>query len=121
MNDFEPNFLHRWTFDLENGAVSEEQLDDRSHAFPRVADDMVGLDNRYAYMVQPRGGAADDVTSPGVITKWDNRSGTATTHDLGPTAFPDEPVFVRRRRWLRRTTATCCPTCTTAAATRVTS
>jgi len=95
MNDFEPNFLHRWTFDLETGAVSEAQLDDRSHAFPRVADDKVGLDNRYAYMVQPRGGSADNVASPGVITKWDNLTSTSTAHDLGPTAFPDEPVFVR--------------------------
>ena len=95
MNDFQPNFLHRWTFDLETGGVSEEQLDDRSHAFPRVADDKVGLDYRYAYMVQPRSDSADDVTSPGVIAKWDNRSGSATAHDLGATAFPDEPVFVR--------------------------
>ncbi len=96
MNDFEPSLLHRWTFDLASGKVSEEQLDDRSHGFPRVADDKVGLDNRYAYMVQPRAGHLDAVTAPGVIAKWDNTTGAAGAHDLGPDAFPDESVFVRR-------------------------
>lgn len=96
MNDFEPSLLHRWTFDLASGKVSEEQLDDRSHGFPRVADDKVGLDNRYAYMVQPRPGHPDAVTAPGVIAKWNNATGAADAHDLGPNAFPDESVFVRR-------------------------
>ncbi|HMK10318.1 MAG TPA: carotenoid oxygenase family protein [Acidimicrobiales bacterium] len=95
MDDFAPAVLHRWTFDLKSGAVREERLDDRSHAFPRVADDKLGLHNRYAYMVQPRAGSDDAVTSPGMITKWDNAVDAATWHDLGPDAFPDEPVFVR--------------------------
>ncbi|MEQ8994431.1 MAG: carotenoid oxygenase family protein, partial [Pseudomonadales bacterium] len=28
MNDFAPSYLYRWTFDLDTGRVSEEQLDD---------------------------------------------------------------------------------------------
>ena len=95
MNDFEPNFLHRWTFDLETGAVREEQLDDRSHAFPRSRTTRSGSTTGTRTWSQSRGESADDFASPGVITKWDNRIGSATAHDLGPAAFPDEPVFVR--------------------------
>jgi hypothetical protein len=43
MEDGEPCYLHRWTFDLASGAVSEQQLDGDSHAFPRVDDRVVGL------------------------------------------------------------------------------
>ena len=35
-----PAFLHRWTFDLASGAVSEERIDERTHAFFRAS--MIG-------------------------------------------------------------------------------
>ncbi|MAI80465.1 MAG: dioxygenase [Deltaproteobacteria bacterium] len=41
--------LHRFTFDLETGGVSEQTLDERPMEFPRIADDRVGLKNRYGY------------------------------------------------------------------------
>ena len=34
MEDGEPCYMHRWTFDLATGAVGEQQLDGDSHAFP---------------------------------------------------------------------------------------
>ena len=44
MDDFAPCYLHRWTFDLDVGrGHASEQLDDVSHAFPRVDDRVVGL------------------------------------------------------------------------------
>ena len=48
MDNFAPSFLHRWTFDLGSGEVTEERLDDVSHAFPRVDDRVVGLRHRSA-------------------------------------------------------------------------
>ena len=41
--------LHRWEIDLGSGAVAEIPLDDRPFDFPRVADHLVGLPNRYVY------------------------------------------------------------------------
>lgn len=35
---FEPCHLWRWRFDPTTGAVTEEQLDEREHGFPRIDD-----------------------------------------------------------------------------------
>jgi len=53
---FEPCYLHRWSFDLSDGTVHEQQLDDLSHGFPRIDDRRTGLPNRYGYTVGPRPG-----------------------------------------------------------------
>ena len=37
-DSFEPCYLWRWRFDLATGAVTEEQLDDHEHGFPRIDD-----------------------------------------------------------------------------------
>jgi carotenoid cleavage dioxygenase len=93
MNDFAPSFLHRWTFDLASGKVSEEPLDDVSHAFPRVDDRAVGLRNRYGWAVAPRPGSEEGFSGPGVLVKYDLARGTRETHDFGPDAMPSEFVF----------------------------
>ena len=95
MDDFAPSYLHRWTFDLEKGSVSEQQLDDTSHGFPRVDERKVGLANRYGWVVAARPGHdATDFGSPGVVMKYDLRDGSREMHDFGPHAHPDEFVFV---------------------------
>jgi len=93
MEDFDPCFLTRWTFDLESGAVSEQQLDDVAHAFPRVDERLVGLKHRYGWAAGPRSGG-QTLGDPGVLIKYDMQTGTSTTHDFGPFGYPGEFVFV---------------------------
>ena len=85
--------LHRWEFNLTTGGVKERQLDDRPAEFARVADDRVGLENRYGYMTatrpQDRSGLLDTR-----LLKYDLRSGECAVHDCGPGRRPGEAVFV---------------------------
>ncbi len=89
-----PSFLHRWTFDMKSGVVSEQQLDEVSHGFPRVDDRVVGLPHRYGWGVAPRDGLGT-LLDAGVVVKWDLSTGSQTAYDLGPRAFPGEFVFVQ--------------------------
>jgi carotenoid cleavage dioxygenase len=95
MEDGEPCFMHRWTFDLGSGAVTEQQLDGDSHAFPRVDDRVVGLEHRYGWGVAPRGGGPGAIVEPGNVVRWDFRTGEQQTYDFGPHSFPGEFVFVQ--------------------------
>lgn len=91
---FEPCFLHRWTFDLVTGSVTEEQLDDISHGFPRIDDRRTGLVNRYGWTVGARRGEAETMDAASNVMKYDLRTGARTMHDFGPTSSIGEPVFV---------------------------
>lgn len=94
--DFPAPNLWRWTIDTRTGKVREEQIDDRSAEFPRVADSLIGLEHRYGYMM----GMAEDVNADdpmntaGAILKYDRRTGARTQIDLGRGRTPGEPVFV---------------------------
>jgi carotenoid cleavage dioxygenase len=90
-----PAHLHRWTFDLASGAVNEQRIDERTHAFSRVDDRVVGLPHRYGWGVSHRDGSETTLREPGVVVKWDVVTGTQATYDLGPDAFPSEFVFVQ--------------------------
>ncbi len=79
--------LHRWQIDLDDGSVTETQLDDRQMEFPRVREDLVGLPNRFGYGVSSFGDEAG-------IVKYDLETGDAAIHDLGPGRLPGEAVFV---------------------------
>lgn len=98
MNDFPPSYLHRWRFDLETKSVSEEQLDEAAHAFPRVDERVVGLRHRYGWAVSPRadgaGRAGSVLDGAGMVVRWDLRTGEQALWDLGPNAHPGEFVFV---------------------------
>lgn len=93
MNDFAPSYLYRWTFDLDTGRVTEQQLDDASHGFPRVDDRVTGLRHRYGWAVQPRHREEDLFDSPGVIVRYDLNSGDKVVHDFGEHGLPGEFVF----------------------------
>jgi len=93
MNDFPPSYLWRWEFDLATGGFSERQLDDASHAFPRVDDRVSGLRHRYGWAVQPRGEGDMLSASASVVVRYDLATGAKSTHDFGPHAEPGEFVF----------------------------
>ncbi|MEZ5557061.1 MAG: carotenoid oxygenase family protein [Pseudomonadales bacterium] len=94
--DFPPPQLWRWTIDTSTGKVREEQVDDRSAEFPRVADSVVGLKHRYGYMM----GMSEDVdpddpmSASGAILKYDREKGERMDIDLGRGQLGGEPVFV---------------------------
>jgi carotenoid cleavage dioxygenase len=93
MEDFPPSYLYRWTFDMETGAVTETQLDDVSHGFPRVDERLVGLRHRYGWAAGPRPGSKGTFNDPGVVVKYDLTDASSTQHDFGPSAHPGEFVF----------------------------
>ena len=78
--------LWNWTIDLQNGTVSERQLDDRAVEFPRIDDRLAGSQARYAVSV---GDAS--------LVRYDLDTGDAVAHNFGtPDApgGPGEAVFV---------------------------
>jgi carotenoid cleavage dioxygenase len=94
--DFPAPELWRWTIDTTNGRVHEEQIDDRSAEFPRVADSVVGLKHRYGYMMsmsQP-GTPDDPMSAAGAILKYDRETGERSDIELGQGRVGGEPVFV---------------------------
>jgi carotenoid cleavage dioxygenase len=95
MEDGSPSYLHRWSFNLVDGTVSEQQLDDVAHAFPRVDDRVVGLPNRFGWAVAPRNGEGNGFDDAAEIVKWDLQTGSQSTYDLGPHAHPGEFAFVQ--------------------------
>jgi carotenoid cleavage dioxygenase-like enzyme len=91
--NFEPCFLHRWTFDLSSGKVSEESLDDANHAFPRVDPRRECLTYRYGYVQMGRDGDSR-IDGDSVIARYDMQTGERTIHDFGSGKMCGEPVFV---------------------------
>ena len=95
--DFPPPALWRFTIDTVTGTVREEQVDDRPAEFPRVADSVIGLKNRYGYMMSMSGEplAADDpMSTSGAIIKYDRKTGGSSAIELGRGQLGGEAVFV---------------------------
>ena len=91
--DFPPPVLWRWVIDTKTGKVSEEQIDDRSAEFPRVADSVIGLQHRYGYMMAMAEGASGNDDAAGAILKYDRETGARTQIELEPGQTCGEPVF----------------------------
>jgi len=94
--DFPSPELWRFTIDTRSGKVSEEQVDDRSAEFPRVADSVIGLKHRYGYMMGLSLDANPDepMSSSGSILKYDREKGERSEIDLGRGRMGGEAVFV---------------------------
>ena len=93
-DSFEPCYLWRWRFDLRTGAVTEQQLDDAEHAFPRIDDRRTGLVNAYTWAVMGRPGEPAITDAATGVVKYDTAAGTSSFHDFGPGRSTSEPVFV---------------------------
>ena len=91
--DFPPPSLWRWVIDTQSGKVHEEQIDDRSAEFPRVADHVVGLKHRYGYMMASSFNSDDPSQASGAILKYDRETGERTDYELGKGRTSGEPVF----------------------------
>ncbi len=86
--------LWRWTIDLDTGAVSEDQLDDRAGDFGRVNEDRVGLKARYGYLMSLDGeGNSEEPIYGSQLLKYDLRDGSQVSHELGTNVRGGEPVF----------------------------
>ena len=92
--DFPPPELWRWVIDTTSGKVSEEQIDDQSAEFPRVADNVIGLKHRYGYMMSMSSITENPNDAEGSILKYDRESGTRTDIEFGKGRVCGEPVFV---------------------------
>ena len=95
MDKFEPCYMYRWTFDTSTGVVTETQIDDWAHAFPRVDDRVVGLKHRYGWVSGSRPEATGGMNTPGIVARYDMSDGSKTIHDFGSHAHPGEFVFVQ--------------------------
>jgi len=86
----EPKPWH-WSVDLDEGAASGEQTDDRSGEFPRINDDRAGLRHRYQYNALARTWEFE-FDFHGVV-KYDIEAGTAEEYIHGDSAVSGEHVF----------------------------
>ncbi|MFQ5698494.1 MAG: carotenoid oxygenase family protein [Myxococcota bacterium] len=86
----EPPLLHRWIIDRAAGKVIEQPIDDRPAEFPRVADDTVGRDHRFGYMLSI-GEETHDVGRE--LFKYDRHADRSWTCSFGPGFAAAEPVF----------------------------
>jgi carotenoid cleavage dioxygenase-like enzyme len=83
----------RWTFNLNDGSMRQEQADDMVGEFPRLDERLAGKKHRYGYFAAERGTNRDGFTA---LVKRDYKSGASEVQDLGGRMSPGEPIFVPR-------------------------
>lgn len=84
--------LHRWRFDLETGACTEETLDDRNAEFPSINARFGGRPSKFSYhMAIPE---ARTLFFDGIV-KYGPR-GELSRHTFGPGVFGSEAPFAPR-------------------------
>lgn len=86
--------LHRWTLDLKQGTVREEQLDDGFIEFPRMDNRVLGRPSRYSY--SGRIGRIPTIRFDGIV-KHDTKTGGSVTHAYGAGRYGGEPTFAPRK------------------------
>jgi carotenoid cleavage dioxygenase len=84
--------LHRWTFDLAAGHVSEDTLDDRSVEFPRINERHTGRRHNLSYAIG--GEVTEAAVEFGSIVKHDNRTGRSAVLEMEHGRVPSEAIFV---------------------------
>ena len=83
--------LTRWTFDLENGSVKEEQVDDLGVDFPVTSPLRVGQPHKHGYVAEFNTGGLPQVLG---FHKYDMQSGKRTCHRLKDGRTGSEATFV---------------------------
>jgi len=88
--------LTRYRIDPAGGRVEHQFYDTgTANEFPCVDPRRVGRRYRYAYIAN---NPADRRTGlQQLVSRVDLDGGGVTSHDLGPTGYPGEPLFVPRR------------------------
>lgn len=94
--DFRTAHLHRYTFDLGSGSVSEERLDDQGIEFPRVDPRREGLRHRFGYAVRYERGP-DEIAMNALLRYALDGGAVCQVHDFGAGRVPGEGVFVPAR------------------------
>ncbi|MEW1569865.1 carotenoid oxygenase family protein, partial [Streptomyces sp. NPDC093509] len=90
----EPNSLAhqlRWTVDLLNGRVTQEQIDDLVTEFPTINDDYTGREHRYSYALSF---PDDRGVGNHALVKYDRATGARQLLPVGTGQLPSEAVFV---------------------------
>lgn len=85
--------MHEWRIDLSTGRIAERPIDDADSDYPRIADDRVGLENRFSYTASFHYEAEPHHTE---LYKYDSTTGNRGTFRLPEGSTCGEPVFVRR-------------------------
>lgn len=85
--------LHRWTLDLQNGTVREEQLDDRFAEFPRMDNRILGRTSRFSYSGRIPG--RETLRFDGIV-KNDTATGKRWDYACAPGCSVGEPTFAPR-------------------------
>ena len=102
MEQGDPPYMHRWTFDMVSGAVSEQQLDDVPSAFHastiESSDCRTGTAGASLHATPPVGASSLD---PGNVVKWDLQTGEKADLRLRSERVPGR-VRVRAGRRRRR-------------------
>jgi len=87
-----PTF-HRWSLDLSDGSVREEQVDDVLTEFPRMNDGVLGRRSRYSW--HPRLARTETLLFDGLV-RYDLETGATAVHAYPPGWYGGEPSFAPR-------------------------
>ncbi|MCH6561392.1 MAG: carotenoid oxygenase family protein [Myxococcales bacterium] len=86
--------LVRWSLNLGSGTLKQETLDEGPLEFPRLDERFAGLAYRHGFAAGRGREGADGWFN--AIVHHDLQKCERHTHELGPTSFTSEPVFVPR-------------------------
>ncbi|MEP3050843.1 MAG: carotenoid oxygenase family protein [Erythrobacter sp.] len=83
--------MHRWTIDLQNGTIKEEQIDDLGVDFPVTSPDLVGQPHTHGYVAE-----FDPAGAPYILGyhKYEMETGQRTCHRLKDGRTGSEASFV---------------------------
>jgi carotenoid cleavage dioxygenase len=83
--------MHRWTMDMADGSVSEEQFDDLGVDFPVTSPQLVGQPNQHGFVAE-----FDPSGAPYILGyhKYEMASGKRTAHRLSDGRTGSEAVFI---------------------------
>lgn len=83
--------LHRWRFNLSNGKVQEEMLDDMPSEFPVINDQKTGRKTRYGYTGKM---SPNPIPLFDGLIKYDLVEGKSQIGQFDPGCYGGDPVFV---------------------------